>query len=190
MVQKVARVVSHVLSPTVLGTLVLLSIPLRYAAVAWAPTLVAAAFTIVIPWAVLVWMRMTARVTDLHVTRREQRWPILLIALVSILAGLGLLRLMGASPIVFAEMGLFLAGLLITGAANLFWKLSIHAAVASFAALHCLAPLPLGPQLAVVLIALVGWSRIRITHHTASQVLAGTVVGAAVSLGGLLPPLG
>ncbi|MCO1337471.1 hypothetical protein BJH93_00940 [Kocuria polaris] len=177
-------------SPALIGTLVLLSIPLRHPEATWPATLLAVAFTIAIPWLALVAMRWSGRVSDIHVTRREQRWPILLIALISILAGLGILAMTAAPVVVVGEVGLFLAGLLIVGAVNLVWKLSIHAAVASFAALHCLLALPLGPHLAVLVVALVSWSRVRIAHHTPSQVLAGCVVGVLVSLGGLLPLAG
>ncbi|QXQ11947.1 phosphatase PAP2 family protein [Paeniglutamicibacter sp. Y32M11] len=47
--------------------------------------------------------------------------------------------------------------------------------------------MPGGVQLTVALIALVGWARIRIGHHTPTQVAAGTLVGVLVSLGDLLP---
>ncbi|WP_102159465.1 phosphatase PAP2 family protein [Zhihengliuella halotolerans] len=186
----IATLLSHVFSPALIGTLVLLSIPLRHPVATWSSALLATAFTIAIPWVALVAMRWSGHVSDIHVTRREQRWPLLLITLVSILIGLGILTLTAAPAVVVGEVGLFLLGLLLVGAVNLFWKLSIHAAVASFAALYCLLALPLGPHLAVLVVALVGWSRVRIAHHTPSQVLAGTVVGVLVSLGGLLPVFG
>lgn len=182
-----ATLLSHTFSPALLGTLVLVSIPLRHPETPWPATLVAVAFTMAIPWLALVAMRWSGRVSDMHVTRREQRWPLLLIAFGSILTGLGVLTATAAPAVVVAEVGLFLLGLLIVGTVNLFWKLSIHAAVASFAALYCLLPLPLGAHLAILVVALVGWSRVRIGHHTPGQVLAGTVVGVLVSLGGLLP---
>lgn len=187
MVEKYAKFISNITSPPVIVTLVLLSTPLRHPHVAWPPTLVATLFVGVIPWAALIWMRVRGRVTDVHVTQRHQRWPILLITLISILGGIAVLLATSAPAQIIAEVLFMLVGLIIVGVVNLVWKLSVHAALTTFAALHCLLLLPGGVQMAVALIALVGWARIRMGHHTPTQVAAGTLVGALVSLGDLLP---
>ncbi|PRA01106.1 phosphoesterase PA-phosphatase [Arthrobacter sp. MYb211] len=148
--------------------------------------MVATLFVGLIPWAALIWMRLRGQVTDVHVTQRQQRWPILLITLISILGGIAVLLAVSAPGQIIAEVLFMLAGLVIVGIVNLAWKLSIHAALATFAALHCLLALPAGAQIAVVIIALVGWARIRSGHHTPTQVMAGTLIGVLVSLGDLL----
>lgn len=86
--------ISHVFAPTILVTALLILTPLRFSHVSWGQALVAAMFTTLIPWAVLGWARAKGTVDDVHVTRREQRWPLLLVALVSILVGLTLLWVM------------------------------------------------------------------------------------------------
>lgn len=187
MVEKYAKVISDITSPPHIVILVLLSTPLRHPNVAWPETLVATLFVGLIPWAALIWMRVRGRVTDLHVTQRHQRWPILLITLISILGGIGVLLAISAPAQIMAEVLFMLVGLVIVGMVNLVWKLSVHAALITFAALHCLAFLPGGVHMTVALIALVGWARIRIGHHTPTQVAAGTLVGVLVSLGDLLP---
>lgn len=184
--EKYAKFISHIASPPAVITLVLLSTPLRYPHVTWPPTLVATFFVGLIPWAALIWMRLRGRVSDVHVTQRHQRWPILLVTLFSILGGIGVLTAISAPSQMIVEVLFMLAGLLIVGAVNLVWKLSIHAALTTFAALHCLLGLPAGAQVAVAVIALVGWARIRAGHHTPTQVMAGTLTGALVSLGDLL----
>lgn len=184
--EKYAKFISHIASPPAVVTLVLLSTPLRYPGLAWPPSLLATFFAGLVPWAALIWMRLRGRVTDVHVTERRQRWPILLITLVSILGGIAVLLAISAPTQIIVEVLFMLAGLLIVGLVNLVWKLSIHAALTTFAALHCLLALPAGAQIAVAVIALVGWARIRIGHHTPTQVLAGTLTGALVSLGDFL----
>lgn len=185
--EKYAKVISDLASPPIIVTLILLSIPLRYSQIPWAPTLIATLFVALIPWAALIWMRAKGKVTDIHVTQRHQRWPILLLTLISLLTGLVILWAMAAPSQVLIEVLLILTGLLIVGVANLVWKLSIHTALITFAALHCLTAAPIGAHLAVVVIGLVGWARIRIQHHTPTQVLAGALVGVLVSLGDFLP---
>ncbi|MBN1171922.1 MAG: phosphatase PAP2 family protein, partial [Micromonosporaceae bacterium] len=65
------------------------------------------------------------------------------------------------------------------------WKMSIHAAVASGAAM--IAALVVGVPWVVLgllpLVALVGWSRVRLYDHTMAQVVVGAIVGAGVAGG-------
>lgn len=183
------RLLSHILAPTILVTVLLALAPLRFPEVPWGQALLATTFTTLIPWAALMWARARGKVTDVHVTRREQRWPLLLVALASILAGLVLLFVTRAEPVMIREILLILAGLLATGAITLVWKISIHVAVAAFVFLHAFAAQPYGPYLAVAVVAVTSWARVQLSHHTSSQVFAGAVIGALVGMLGLLPVL-
>lgn len=188
-VDRLARIISHVAHPALVVTLLLVSLPLRVPGTPWLPALLGALFTTGIPSLALFLMRYRGQVSNLHVTAREQRRPLLVVALVSILIGITLLLVINAPGVVLLDVGLVLAGLLITGAVTLMWKISIHSAVAAFAFLYAGADSIAGVHLAVVATAAVGWSRIRIDHHTPTQVMAGTVVGAFVSLMGWLVTL-
>lgn len=181
-VDRLARIISHVAHPALVVTLLLLSLPLRVSGTPWLPVLIGVLFTTGIPSLSLFVMRYHGQVSNLHVTAREQRRPLLVISLVSILIGVALLLVVNAPRVVLLDVGLVLAGLLITGAVTLMWKISIHAAVAAFAFLYAGADAVAGAHLAVVATAIVGWARIRIDHHTPAQVMAGTAVGAIVSL--------
>lgn len=190
-VDRLAHVISAVASPAVLVSLVLLTLPLRDPGASWLSALVAAAFTTGIPWGALLMMRARGKVSDLHVTRREQRWPILLLSVVSILLGLLLLSAWLHAGVAVREVALVLVGLLVTGAVTLFWKISLHAAVAAYCCLHVLAGTVLGAHLALAVVMAVAWARVQIRHHTLTQVTMGTLVGALVSLlGWALSPLG
>ena len=182
--------ISHLCAPTVLVTALLMFTPLRFPQVSWPHALVATTFTMLIPWAVLVWARKTGKVSDIHITRREQRWPLLLTALASILLGLALMVWLRVEPVLLREVLLILSGLLITGGITLRWKISIHVAVAAFVALHILEDQPFGAAVAVAVVGILSWSRVQLRHHTSSQVFAGAVVGAMVSLFALLPMSG
>jgi hypothetical protein len=73
------------------------------------------------------------------------------------------------------------AGGLVATVINHFWKLSVHAGVAAGTTL--VLTLVFGPALlaTAVMVAAVGWSRVRLRDHTTWQVVAGTAVGAVVS---------
>ena len=179
--------ISHVFAPTILVTALLILTPLRFPQVPWSQALVAATFTTLSPWAVLGWARTKGTVDDIHITRREQRWPLLLVALISILVGLTLLWVTQAAPVMIREVLLILAGLLLTGGITLAWKISIHVAVAAFVFLHAFHGFTFGPHLAVAMVAIISWARVQLKHHTSSQVFAGAGIGALVGLLDLLP---
>lgn len=130
--------ISHLCAPTVLVTTLLVSTPLRFGQVPWSHALVATTFTTLIPWAVLVWARKNGKVSDIHITRRKQRWPLPVTALASILLGLVLMAWLRVEAVLVREVLLVLSGLLITGVITLRWKISIHVAVAAYVALHVL----------------------------------------------------
>lgn len=99
----------------------------------------------------------------------------------SVLVGIVLLVALDAPRELTAlVVAMFVGGLAAT-VINHFWKLSVHASVA--AGTTAVLVLAFGPALlaAAVVVAAVGWSRVRLRDHTPWQVVAGTVVGAIVS---------
>lgn len=180
-----AWAVTHALSPAVLVSAYLLLLPLRAPEASWLQGLVAAVFTTGLPWLFLLWMKRAGQVTDLHVRERAQRWPVFVCAAASLLIGCGAEVLLHAPAEVFRAMALILAGLLVCALVNLWWKLSVHTAVAAFIGLSVCAPFAWGSAAALLLTMLVGWSRVEVRHHTPTQVLVGAVVGSALFLGGL-----
>ncbi|MEH1101570.1 phosphoesterase PA-phosphatase [Micromonospora sp. CPCC 205561] len=150
------------------------------AGLAWA--LVGSLFCSVIPNSLIWWGVRRGRLTDHHIGRREQRRRPLTYGLLSVLVGLALMIGFGApDPVVAMVVVMFALGLAVT-VANLAWKLSIHAAVAAGAA--AVLVIEFGPALLVSapVVALVGWSRVRLRDHTVAQVLAGTAVGLLIAV--------
>ncbi|WP_332261483.1 hypothetical protein [Micromonospora chokoriensis] len=146
----------------------------------WA--LLAILFCSVIPYAV-IWVGVRrGRLTDHHIGVREQRrWP-LVYGLLSVVVGLSALIFAGAPRPLIAMVVVMFAVLLIVTAINQVWKLSAHAAVAggSMSVLIIVFGPALIPSLAIV--ALVGWSRVRLGDHTIGQVVAGALAGILVAV--------
>ncbi|OIH82129.1 hypothetical protein BLJ79_20665 [Arthrobacter sp. UCD-GKA] len=184
-----ARYVTEILSPAILVSVLLLLQPLLTPGTTWPQALVAFFFVTGLPFGALLWMRHRGKVTDHHVGDRRQRAPVMMMAGTSLVVGAVLLFVLDAPAGLFSAVGTIFLGLLVCLLANLVWKLSVHSAVAAFVGLELLAPLgQVGPALALVLAATVGWSRIELKDHTSTQVLAGLVVGCAVYAVGLLLP--
>ncbi|MGQ3382145.1 hypothetical protein [Glutamicibacter sp. TV12E] len=175
-----ALLVSHILSPIILGTLLLALSPLRDASISWAGAIVAALFTTVIPWLLLVMAKLRGRVTDLHVTVRRQRHGIYAMTSGLILGGLLVLWLMDAGAGIFREVLCMLLGLLVVAIINIWWKVSVHLAVGTYAILQVAGQSPQLTPWLLLFIAVLSWSRIRSFQHTATQVCGGVAVGVAI----------
>jgi hypothetical protein len=175
MTSRLARVVTEIFAPAVLAA----AMPLVIGGLAWGA--LAVLFTAVVPYAIIrVGMRL-GHITDHHIGRREQRLVPPLFAVLSVLAGLVLLVALGAPRPLVAMVVVMLAVLAGVGAVNAAWKLSAHAAVAAGSA--TLLTIVYGPVLLVSagVVALIGWSRVRLRDHTAGQVVAGAALGTALA---------
>lgn len=185
----VAGVVTEIFAPAVLVGVLLLLQPVLTPGVTWLHGIVAAVFTVGLPFAGILWLKRRGSVTDHHIGVRSQRAPVLLGAVVSLAVGALLLAFLAAPAALFGEIGGVFIGLVLCLVANLFWKLSVHSAVAAYVGLASLAPIPaLGPALALLLASATGWSRIQLGAHTPTQVLAGHAAGCIAFAAALLLP--
>jgi membrane-associated phospholipid phosphatase len=182
-----AHIVTEVFAPTVLVGGLLLAQPLLTPGATWLQAVTAAVFTVGLPFALVLVLKSRGSVTDHHISVREHRAPVMAAAAVSLGLGALLLMFLDAPAALFGEIGGIFIGLVLCLLANLVWKLSVHAAVAAYVALALLVPVPvIGPVLALVLAATVGWSRVELKAHTPAQVLAGYVAGALAFTAALL----
>ncbi|SCG15921.1 hypothetical protein GA0070610_2173 [Micromonospora echinofusca] len=179
-----ARAVTEAFAPALLAALMPVVVGLHSASpvgvgLAWA--LVGSLFCSIIPNSLIWWGVRRGRLTDHHIRRREQRRRPLAYGLLSVLVGLAVMIGFGAPrPVLAMVVVMFALGLAVT-VVNLAWKLSIHAAVAAGAA--AVLVIEFGPALlaSAPVVALVGWSRVRLRDHTVGQVAAGTVVGTLIA---------
>ncbi|MBT2533632.1 phosphatidic acid phosphatase [Arthrobacter sp. ISL-48] len=143
----------------------------------------AALFVCVLPLFLLLGLVRLGKVTDHHVSNRKQRAPVLLMALVSVLAGLQVLEAVGAPRSVLVMTLAIVGGILVLAAVSPFWKISGHAAAISSST--AISVLMLGPGWLplLMLIPAVGWSRVALRAHTAAQVVAGSLFGCLVMAG-------
>jgi membrane-associated phospholipid phosphatase len=186
---RAARIVTEATAPAVLVGILLLLQPVLSPGVTWLQGIVAAGFTVGLPFAGILWLKRRGAVTDHHVGKREQRAPILIASAASIGVGALLLILLGAPAALFGEIGGVFIGLVLCLAANLVWKLSVHSAVAAYVGLALLAPVPMvGSALGLLLASATGWSRVKLGDHTPTQVLAGHAAGCLAFTAALLLP--
>jgi membrane-associated phospholipid phosphatase len=181
---RLARLVGEVLSPpVVLAVLALVvawhSSPTPAAAVLWG--VVTAGFASVLPYVVILRGVRRGRLSDRNLGLREERVRFGVIAMASILVGLALLALSDAPAELVALLASIAVGVACGWVVTLWWKISVHAAIAAGAA--TVLTLVFGPALLVAwpLVALIAWSRVAVGDHTTAQVLAGIALGVAVN---------
>jgi hypothetical protein len=182
--RRLARVVTEVLTPANVGSIVFLivawhSTPTIVEALRWG--LLTILFTIALPFLFILWGVRRQRFTDHHIRLREQRPRAIAVGIGSSLAGLGLLIKLGAPQELIALVVAMATGLIIALLITLFWKMSIH--VASVAGAIVILVLVFGPGFLILapVVALVGWARVELRDHTLAQVTAGAAIGAIVA---------
>jgi membrane-associated phospholipid phosphatase len=181
---RVARLVGEVLSPPpILVALTLVvawaSSPTPALAARWGA--IAALFASVLPYALILRGVRQGRLTDKNISLREQRIRFGVVAITSILLGLVLLAAFDAPAEMVALLAAVAVGVACGWVITLWWKISVHAAIAAGAA--TVLTLVFGPALLVVwpLVALIAWSRVQVGDHTPAQVLAGIALGIVVN---------
>ncbi len=136
-------------------------------------------FVTVFPVLSIAVMARLAKVSDLHLKNREERFLPLCCTLVSMIVGTFLLQELGAArEIVWAGIA-YIINCVIFLAITLTWKISFHSSVATgcITVLVMLVNLQLGWLF--LLIPLIAWARVYRERHTLLQ----TVVGAVLALG-------
>jgi membrane-associated phospholipid phosphatase len=143
---------------------------------------VAALFAGVIPMMFISRGVRRGQWADRYVGAKRPRLIVLGFIIASVGAGLVLLAALGAPGELSGYIGCMLASVAVLAAITTLWKISIHCAVASGSV--TILALLFGPWVApaYLLVALTAWSRVVVKDHTAAQVIAGSVLGAAAAL--------
>ncbi|WP_327254804.1 hypothetical protein [Streptomyces sp. NBC_01244] len=182
--QKAARVLTEVLAPAHLVVAQLLLIGWHstgsWSGLGWG--LLGALFCGVVPIGIVLLGVRRGALTDQHIRVRRQRVVPMGLSLVSVVAGITLLRVLGAPADVLALVVAMLVGLVSSLLVTAGWQISIHMSVAGGTVMILL--LVFGPALlpAVLVAAGMGWSRLVLKAHTIPQLLAGSVLGGTAAL--------
>lgn len=175
-----ARVVSNVGSPPVMATGAMTAVAARLSTTtAWTWAIMMVGLSVLVPLCYVLWRVKRGDITDLDVSSRKQRVQPLLITMTS--TELVLLALLAgeAPPTMIVLAGTMWLQVILLFAITLRWKISVHTATAAGATTIVWAllgtPVPL-----LVIVPLVGWSRVRLRRHSLLQTGAGALLGLAL----------
>lgn len=94
------------------------------------------------------------------------------------LSGLLILVIAGAPwPVIALDISMIVC-LLVTGTVTIFWKISMHSAVAAGSVIVLVLTYGARWALLSVLVVAIAWSRVVVRDHTPAQVIVGSVTGA------------
>ncbi|GAA2742857.1 MULTISPECIES: hypothetical protein [Kitasatospora] len=153
----------------------------RYGWVGLAWAAFAALFAAVIPtWFIRKGMRRGSW-EDRHVGQRQRRLIVIPFIMASVLLSFVVMVWLKAPTDMTAMVAAMFASLVPIVVITVWWKVSVHTAVAS-GAVVCLA-IALGPWwlLLLPLVPVIGWSRVVLRDHTLAQTIVGAVVGAVTA---------
>lgn len=182
---RLARVLSEIFAPgvTVLVLCVVtgyLAQPQGWAGIGWGS--VTALFCSVLPMGMIHLAVHRQRLTDHHVTRREQRWWVFLGCALSVICAVALLVLAHGPALLLWLLLTMLVGLLVTGGITVLGlKVSMHAFC--FTALVLVAGFLGSPWwllLLPLLLPVLAYARLRLRHHSLLEVALGTGLAGVV----------
>jgi membrane-associated phospholipid phosphatase len=181
---RVARLVGELLSPPpILVALAMIvawdSSPTPGMAVVWGG--IAAVFASVLPYALILRGVRRGRLSDRNISLREQRIRFGGVAIASILVGLAVLVAFDAPAEMVALLVSIAVGVACGWVITLWWKISVHAAIAAGAVTVLVLVSGTALLAAWPLVALIAWSRVEVGDHTPAQVLAGAALGIVVN---------
>ncbi len=135
-------------------------------------------FTSIGPMLYVLWLYSTDRITDLDMSVRSEREKVFGVFVICYVLGTLVMYLARAPALLTASMAGYAAASLVVQYITRYWKISTHALgitapLVVMLYLYGEQPLPF-----LVLIPLVGWSRVWLRAHTVLQVLAGIALGA------------
>ncbi len=179
-----ARWVSHVISPHIVGVVLTSVISVYYGErpvqiLLWLAVLMP--LIVVPPLAYLFWLVRNGTISDIYMPERKSRIRPLSISIIWLLICLGLMWYWAAPPLVGVFVITALALVAILSFVTLFWKISFHGATISAAATVTVMVIGSYALPVMLLVPLVGWARVRLERHTPRQVIFGSLVGALIA---------
>jgi len=198
MITRIARIVSILLHPLMMptyGMLLLFSQVQAYFVYTVPPevrkfvVLVTLLNTFLLPSLFLLYLIKRKKVTDIEVSKKEERWLPLLFTTVLYTGTYYVFKSIGISPVILLLLAGAILSVITAFFINLFWKISMHMVgigglIGVFYGMAFQFNLSFEWMLVSLVLAagVIGYSRVHLEQHTSNQTLAGLALGFSVSL--------
>jgi membrane-associated phospholipid phosphatase len=183
--EAIARWVSHVISPHIVGVVLTALVSVYYSdnpveVMKWLLLLIP--LLVIPPLGYLFWLVHNGTIEDIYMPVRKTRIRPLTVLMIWLFICLGLIRYWAAPALVEMFVVATIVLVAILSVVTLFWKISFHGATITAAATATVMVAGTYALPLMLLVPLVGWSRIRLERHTPRQVIYGSLVGALMGL--------
>jgi membrane-associated phospholipid phosphatase len=131
---------------------------------------------------IALYLVRTGRMDALFSNRRHQRHRIYVIGLFFNVLAITFLTWLNAPDILIAALVAGLVSVVSFAFINLWWKISVHASVASALVTVLLVLYGWTAAVSLLLIPLMSWARVVLAQHTVGQVAAGSILSAVIVL--------
>ena len=153
---------------------------------AWWWALFMVTLTVLMPCSYVLYQVKRGKVTDFDVYLRGQRfWPYVISLVCAAISWL-VVAVAHAPRLLIVLSGAAVGQGLIMFLINQRWKISVHAAGSASMAVIIWQIFGAAGSPALLIIPLVGWSRVRLGKHSPLQVIVGAALGGMVFLGALM----
>ncbi len=181
--ERIASLTSNILNPFLVGLVLILLLSFKSTssaldAVKW--SLISVAASILPVFGVIVYLVRSQKLESTFINVRKQRTKIYLLA--SVCAGVGyvILYYLEAPKELITTFVAGLSAVVVFMCVNFLWKISLHTALITASVTVLIILYGSIAVVAVVLVPLIGWSRIELKHHSLTQVVAGALLAAII----------
>jgi membrane-associated phospholipid phosphatase len=186
--QRIARLTSSLLNPFLVSFVTIVFIVLDSTdsvtgALKW--TAIALALSVLPVFLFILYQVRRKKLDSIFPETTGQRRMIYVLATVVAAAGCGVMWSFEAPELLAVSFIAGLAAVIIFMAINLYWKISLHTAFISAAAVVLTLVFGVKAAWVFVFLPLVAWSRLELKLHTPAQVAAGAILAAAIVAGAL-----
>jgi membrane-associated phospholipid phosphatase len=184
-VESTAKVISAIFHPLIIPAVAFYLLLFGDAVERFSDTLlyygIALIFSVLFIPGYIWWLKRRGRVESMDIKVREQRLNPLLVGAASYFLGFMVLLALGAPAIVQGLMFCYATNTLLVVLITRWWKVSVHTTAIGgpIAALFFQFGSVVAPLL--VLVPLVGGSRVVLRRHTVAQVLVGAIIGLGLT---------
>ncbi len=138
---------------------------------------------IVIPLVYVIWAVKRGHISDLDITKREERYGILTVVFMKNVISLVVIALFGNTLLLQLALTVFTV-FTVAYVVTFFWKISLHMTFNTVGITLVNAVNDWQFLYLYALIPVIFWSRLNLKKHTVSQLIAGFVVSEVIMLGG------
>jgi membrane-associated phospholipid phosphatase len=186
MKETLARLTTNLLNPFLICFIVIVLLAFKgadnaAAAVKWAS--ISIALSVLPVLVVVVYLVRRRKLDGFFSNPRPQRTGIYLLASALGALGYGLLCYLEAPELLVATFAAGLASIVVFMGINLVWKISLHTAFLSGAAVILIIVYGAAAAGTLILLPPVAWARMALRQHSIVQVMAGAITAAAIVLG-------